>query len=94
MNASCECTKCAGKAVVWMFGNEIYRVTGRKDQYGEVEDIDGKTAWICNDCRFDKKETSNWTIEGPRVINRHSVISQGQYVLQDPNLGAKKLTNK
>jgi NADH-quinone oxidoreductase subunit G len=94
MNASCECTKCAGKAVVWMFGDEIYRVTGRKDQYGEVEDIDGKTAWICNDCRFDKKDKSNWTIEGPRVINRHSVISQGQYVLQDPNLGAKKLTNK
>lgn len=92
MNASCECTKCAGKAVVWMFGNEIYRVTGRKDQYGEIEDIDGKTAWICNECRFEKKDVNKWTIEGPRVINRHSVISQGHY-LQDPLKDSKKLVN-
>jgi NADH dehydrogenase/NADH:ubiquinone oxidoreductase subunit G len=38
MDATCGCTKCSGKAVVWMFGNEIYRVTARKDKYGEVED--------------------------------------------------------
>ena len=76
MNASCECTKCAGKAVVWMFGDEIMRVTGRKDQYGEIEDVDGKPGWICNDCRFEKKDVKQWNIEGPRVINRHSVISQ------------------
>ncbi|MBI2257336.1 MAG: (2Fe-2S)-binding protein [Flavobacteriia bacterium] len=79
MDASCECSKCSGKAVVWMFGNEIYRVTARKDQYGEVEDIDGKTAWICNECRYDKKDLKNWTIEGPRKINRHSVISTNHY---------------
>ncbi|MNK12793.1 NADH-quinone oxidoreductase chain 3 [compost metagenome] len=90
MEASCECTKCAGKAVVWMFGDEIYRVTGRKDKYGEIEDIDGKTAWICNECRFDKKEKSMWKIEGPRVINRHSVISQNQYIADD-KIEAKKL---
>lgn len=83
MNASCSCTKCAGKAVVWMFGNEIMRVTGRKDQYGEIEDVDGKTGWICNECRFDKKEVGQWTIEGPRVISRNSVISQNHY-LKDP----------
>jgi NADH-quinone oxidoreductase subunit G len=88
MNASCECTKCAGKAVVWMFGNEIMRVTGRKDQYGEIEDIDGKTAWICNECRFDKKDVSQWKIEGPRVINRHSVISQNHY-LKNPDTKMK-----
>lgn len=89
MDATCECTKCSGKAVVWTFGNEIYRVTSRKDQYGEVEDQDGKTAWICNDCRFDKKDLSKWNIEGPRLINRHSVISQNKYI--SPRETAKKL---
>lgn len=93
MEASCECTKCAGKAVVWMFGDEIYRVTGRKDKYGEIEDIDGKTAWICNECRFDKKDKTKWNIEGPRVINRHSVISQNKYIV-DERLETKKLTGK
>ena len=92
MNATCGCTKCAGKAVVWMFGNEIMRVTGRKDQYGEVEDIDGKPGWICNECRFDRKDVNQWTIEGPRVINRHSVISQGHY-LKDPLKDSKTLAN-
>ena len=93
MEASCECTKCAGKAVVWMFGDEIYRVTGRKDKYGEIEDIDGKTAWICNECRFDKKDKTKGNIEGPRVINRHSVISQNKYIV-DERLELKKLTGK
>jgi NADH-quinone oxidoreductase subunit G len=79
MEAECACTKCSGKAVVWMFGNEIYRVTARKDKYGEVENIEDKTAWICNDCRFDKKDPSKWNIIGPRKIDRHSVISQGKY---------------
>ena len=79
MEAECACTKCSGKAVVWMFGNEIYRVTARKDKYGEVEDIENKTAWICNDCRFEKKDPSAWNITGPRKIDRHSVISQGKY---------------
>ena len=91
MEASCECTKCSGKAVVWMFGNEIYRVTARKDKYGEVEDQDGKTGWICNDCRFDKKDASKWNIEGPRKINRHSVISQGHYL--SPRSNAKQITD-
>ena len=79
MEAECECKKCAGKVVLWMFGQEIYRVTGRKDQYGEIETIDDKTAWICNECRFDKKDLSKWKVTGPRVIDRHSVISQGKY---------------
>ena len=79
MEAECSCNKCSGKAVVWMFGDEIYRVTTRKDEYDEVETIDGKPAWICNECRFDKKDVANWNITGPRVIDRHSVISQGKY---------------
>lgn len=85
MEAHCECQKCQGKAVLWMFGDEIYRITARKDKYGEVEDIDGKTAWLCNDCRFDKKETKHWTIVGPRTIDRHSVISQGKYATSIEN---------
>ena len=79
MEAECECKKCAGKVVLWMFGQEIYRVTGRKDQYGEIETIDDKTAWICNECRFEKKDLSKWKVIGPRVIDSHSVISQGKY---------------
>ena len=79
MEAECDCKKCVGKVVLWMFGQEIYRVTGRKDQYGEIETIDDKTAWICNECRFEKKDLSKWKVIGPRVIDRHSVISQGKY---------------
>ncbi|TXI86409.1 MAG: 2Fe-2S iron-sulfur cluster binding domain-containing protein [Crocinitomicaceae bacterium] len=91
MEATCECTKCSGKAVVWMFGDEIYRVTARKDKYGEVEDNDGKPAWICNDCRFEKKDPAKWNILGPRKINRHSVISANHYELADPNNNSKKV---
>lgn len=90
MQASCECKKCSGKAVVWMFGNEIYRVTARKDQWGEVEDVNGKPGWICNDCRYDKKDVSKWTIEGPRHIDRHSVISQNKYELKVPDTTKQK----
>jgi NADH-quinone oxidoreductase subunit G len=83
--AECACDKCSGKAVVWMFGNEIFRVTARKDKYGEVETIEDKTAWICNDCRFDKKDPSKWNLIGPRKIDRHSVISQGKYATKNDN---------
>lgn len=73
MNATCKCDKCSGKAVLWMKGDEVVRVTARKDQYGEVE------SWICNDCRFHKKDVKYWNIEGPRHIDRHSVISLNHY---------------
>jgi len=72
-NATCSCTKCSGKAVVWMKGDEVVRVTARKNQYDEVED------WICDECRFHKKDTALWNIEGPRHIDRHSVISLNHY---------------
>ena len=68
-----ECTKCSGKTVLWMKGDEILRVTGRKDKYGELEEF------ICNGCRFEHKEPADWSITGPRVIERHSVISQNHY---------------
>lgn len=61
-----------------MKDKEIFRVTGRKDIYGEVAD------WICNECRFDKKDAGDWTIEGPSNISRHSVISQNHYTLKVP----------
>jgi NADH-quinone oxidoreductase subunit G len=57
----------------------VYRVTSRKDEWGEVQSFDGKPGWICNTCRFDKKQTSDWVIEGPTAVSRHSVISQGHY---------------
>ena len=44
------------------------------------EASNGKTGWICNTCRFEKKKTSDWVIEGPSMVSRQSVISQGHYV--------------
>jgi NADH-quinone oxidoreductase subunit G len=73
MDAHRECSKCSGKVTIWFKGNEVFRVTGRKDKYGEVHDF------ICNDCRFDKKNSSDWIIEGPRSIETHSVINQNHY---------------
>ena len=69
-----DCPKCSGKVTIWNRGEEVYRVTARKDQWGEVKDF------ICNECRFEKKKTGDWVIEGPTLINRHSVISAGHYV--------------
>ena len=69
-----DCPKCSGKVTLWNRGEEVYRVTARKDQWGEVHDF------ICNECRFEKKKTADWVIEGPTLISRHSVISAGHYV--------------
>jgi NADH-quinone oxidoreductase subunit G len=74
------CSKCCGKVTLWNFGNEIYRVTARKDIYHEVEnDESGKPAYICNECRFEKKNPSDWTIEGPRKFEKWSVLNQNNY---------------
>ncbi len=73
LDAHRDCPTCSGKVTLWNRGDEVFRVTARKDEWGEVEE------WICNTCRFEKKKTSDWIIEGPRLINRHSVISQGHY---------------
>jgi len=72
-NAHRDCSCCSGKVTIWQRGEEVLRVTARKDQWGEVEE------WICNECRFEKKSASDWVIEGPTHISRHSVISQGHY---------------
>lgn len=75
VDAHRDCPKCSGNVVLWYKGNEVLRTTARKDQYGEVKE------WICNECRFEKKETSDWTIEGPAHIDRSSVISANHYEL-------------
>src|SRR6201989_3419887 len=68
-----HCPKCSGKVRLWMRGDEVLRVTARKDEWGEVEEF------ICNECRFEKKKVSDWIIEGPTKVARHSVISAGHY---------------
>ncbi len=74
-----DCDTCCGEVTLWYRGDDVLRVTARKDEWGEVANNtkDGKTGWICNTCRFDKKETKDWVIEGPMHVHRHSVISQG-----------------
>jgi NADH-quinone oxidoreductase subunit G len=65
---------------LWNRGDEVLRVTARKDEWGEVKSYDGKPGWICNTCRFEKKDLKDWTIEGATDVNRHSVISANHYV--------------
>ncbi|HEY1009139.1 MAG TPA: 2Fe-2S iron-sulfur cluster-binding protein [Daejeonella sp.] len=73
VDAHRDCPTCKGKVTLWYKGEEVLRVTGRKDQFGEVEDF------ICNTCRFETKNTSDWVIEGPRQIAHTSVISANHY---------------
>jgi NADH-quinone oxidoreductase subunit G len=73
VEAHCECKKCSGHVTLWYKGDEVIRVTGRKNEWGEVKEF------ICNTCRFDRKKTAEWTIVGPAKVARHSVISANQY---------------
>lgn len=73
VDAHRDCPTCSGKVRLWNRGNEVFRVTARKNEWSEVED------WICNECRFEKKNIEDWVIEGPSKIDRHSVIAQGHY---------------
>lgn len=78
VDAHRDCPTCSGKVTLWYKGEEVIRVTARKDEYNEVEEF------ICNTCRFDKKNTSDWVIEGPRVIANTSVISSNHYETLKP----------
>jgi len=69
--------ECCGNVVLWTKGDDVLRVSARKDQYGEVKEF------ICNECRFDHKNMSDWTVEGPRHIERNSVIGQNHYERTD-----------
>lgn len=70
---NCNHEKCNGKVRLWMKGDDVLRVTARKDRWGEVEEF------ICNECRFDKKFVADWEIEGPSKVSQNSVISQNHY---------------
>lgn len=78
VDAHRDCPKCSGKVTLWYKGEDVIRATARKDEFGEVEEF------ICNDCRFEKKKTSDWVIEGPRRISPHSVISANHYAQLAP----------
>ena len=88
LEAHRNCDKCCGKTRLWLKGEEVVRVTARKDQWDEVEEF------ICNSCRYDYKKTSDWVIEGPAPIHRNSVISQNHYQnLNELKLQALKQQN-
>ncbi|HAL52991.1 MULTISPECIES: 2Fe-2S iron-sulfur cluster-binding protein [Sphingobacterium] len=78
VDAHRDCPTCSGKVTLWYKGEEVLRVTARKDEFGEVEEF------ICNTCRFDQKKTSDWVLEEPTEIDRHSVISANHYELFNP----------
>jgi NADH-quinone oxidoreductase subunit G len=73
VDAHRDCPTCSGNVRLWYKGEEVLRVTGRKDEFGEVKEF------ICNTCRFDKKETSDWIIEGPTQVENTSVIASNHY---------------
>ena len=80
MDAHRDCPTCCGEVQLWMRGEEVFRVTARKDEWGEIKEAsDGKTGWICNTCRFEKKDAKDWVIEHPTHVARHSVISANHY---------------
>jgi NADH-quinone oxidoreductase subunit G len=80
VDAHRDCPTCCGKVTIWNRGDEVLRVTVRKDPWGEVQSYEGKPGWICNTCRFDKKKLSDWVIDGPTRIARHSVIGANHYI--------------
>jgi NADH-quinone oxidoreductase subunit G len=78
VNAHRDCPTCTGKVTLWYQGDEVLRVTSRKDKWNEAIDF------ICNECRFDKKETQDWTIDGPAEIETSSVIAQNHMKYELP----------
>ncbi|MBK9107100.1 MAG: (2Fe-2S)-binding protein [Saprospiraceae bacterium] len=70
-----DCPTCCGKTVLWLKGDDIIRVTARKNEFGEVEEF------ICNTCRFEKRLKSDWEIGGPRKVDHESVIASNKYEL-------------
>lgn len=80
VDAHRNCPTCCGKVTLWNRGDEVMRVTARKDQWGEILNTeDGTPGWICNECRFEKKDIKDWVVEGPTNIPRHSVIGGNHY---------------
>ncbi|CAM3551469.1 2Fe-2S iron-sulfur cluster-binding protein [Sphingobacterium prati] len=78
VDAHRDCPTCSGKVTLWYRGQDVLRVTARKDEFGEVEEF------ICNTCRFDQKKTSVWILDEPTEIDPQSVISANHYELFNP----------
>jgi NADH-quinone oxidoreductase subunit G len=78
VDAHRDCPTCSGKVTLWYQGEEVLRVTSRKDKWNEAIDF------ICNECRFDKKETTDWVIDGPAKIETSSVIAQNHMKFELP----------
>lgn len=73
VDAHRDCPKCSGKVTLWYKGDDVIRVTGRKDEYNEVDEF------ICDTCRFETKKTSDWRLEEPTKISDTSVIASNHY---------------
>ncbi|RYE16988.1 MAG: 2Fe-2S iron-sulfur cluster binding domain-containing protein [Sphingobacteriales bacterium] len=78
IDAHRNCEKCCGKVTLWYKGEDVLRVTGRKDEFGELEEF------ICNTCRFETKKTADWTIEAPTKVSEESVIASNHYEMLQP----------
>ncbi len=78
VDAHRDCPTCSGKVTLWYKGEEVLRVTGRKDAYNEVDEF------ICNSCRFEKKKTADWVLEEPTVVEKESVITANHYAVFTP----------
>lgn len=73
VDAHRDCPTCSGKVTLWYKGDDVLRVTGRKDEFGEVEEF------ICNTCRFETKNTADWVLEHPTHVDKESVIGANHY---------------
>lgn len=78
VDAHRDCPTCSGKVTLWYKGPDVIRVTARKDEFGEVEEF------ICNTCRYDKKETIDWVLDEPTPISDQSVIASNHYTRFNP----------
>ena len=78
VDAHRDCPTCSGKVTLWYKGEEVLRVTARKDEYNEVKEF------ICDTCRFDKNKTADWVLEEPTPISKQSVINSNHYDVFNP----------
>ncbi|HLT86944.1 MAG TPA: 2Fe-2S iron-sulfur cluster-binding protein [Sphingobacterium sp.] len=84
VDAHRDCPTCSGKVTLWYKGEEVLRVTARKDEYNEVKEF------ICDTCRFEKKKTADWVLEEPTPISKQSVIDSNHYDVFNPPPVIKK----
>jgi NADH-quinone oxidoreductase subunit G len=78
-----DCPTCSGKVTLLMKGDEVLRVSARKDENREVTDF------ICNTCRFEKKDKNDWSIEGPAVFEENSVMNVNNTFVEGKSISYK-----